>query len=83
MSKEDIILLAIKYTIHGLKFNEDGLLRFAALVASAERESCAKICEQLLERPCGYLGEWEGYATFATEMTAQECAIAIRAKQQA
>ena len=48
MNKEDIILLAIKHTIHGLKFNEDGLMRFANLVASAEREACAKIADEIV-----------------------------------
>jgi len=47
MTKDEIILLAIKNTIHGLKFDEDGLLRFAKLIASAEREECAKLCEEL------------------------------------
>ena len=45
MNREDIIRLAIEHTIHGLKFDEDGLIRFAALVASAEREACAKECD--------------------------------------
>jgi len=44
MTKEDIIKLAIEHTISGLKFDEDGLLRFAKLVAEAERkEMQAKI----------------------------------------
>ena len=33
MNKEDIIRLAIEHTIHGLKFDEEGLVRFANLVA--------------------------------------------------
>jgi hypothetical protein len=37
MTKEDIIRLAIEHTISGLKFNEEGLLRFAKLVAQHER----------------------------------------------
>jgi hypothetical protein len=45
MTKEDIIRMAIEHTINGLKFNEDGLLRFAELVAQHEREACAKIVE--------------------------------------
>ena len=45
MKDDDIIRLAIEHTINGLKFNEDGLLRFAKLVASAEREACAKVCD--------------------------------------
>ena len=47
MTNDEIINLAIENTIHGLKFDEEGLLRFAALVASAEREACAKLCEEL------------------------------------
>ena len=46
MNNDDIIRLAIEHTINGLKFNEDGLLRFAALVAQHEREACAKVCEE-------------------------------------
>jgi hypothetical protein len=45
MTKEDIIRLAIEHTISGLKFNEEGLLRFAKLVAQHEREACAKIAD--------------------------------------
>ena len=47
MTKEDIINLAIEHTIHGLKFNEDGLLRFATLVAQQERERIAKEIEKM------------------------------------
>jgi len=46
MTKEEIIKLAIEHTISGLKFDEDGLLRFAKLVAEHEREACAEICEE-------------------------------------
>jgi hypothetical protein len=45
MTNDEIINLAIENTIHGLKFDEEGLIRFAKLVASAEREACAKIVE--------------------------------------
>jgi hypothetical protein len=47
MTNEDIIRLAIEHTINGLKFDEDGLLRFAKLVAEAEREACANLCLDL------------------------------------
>ena len=49
MKNDDIILLAIEHTINGLKFNEDGLLRFAKLIAQHEREACAKVCEDSVE----------------------------------
>jgi len=45
MTNDDIIRLAIEHTINGLKFNEDGLLRFAELVAQHEREACAKVAD--------------------------------------
>ena len=54
--------------------------RFAELVRADEREACAKVCEELLERPSGYQGTWEGYGKFKTQMTGQECAAAIRAR---
>jgi hypothetical protein len=46
MTKDEIISLAIEHTISGLKFDEDGLLRFAKLVAEHEREVCAKIVDE-------------------------------------
>ena len=45
MKNDDIILLAIEHTINGLKFNEDGLLRFSKLIAEHEREACVKAIE--------------------------------------
>ena len=47
MTREDVIKLAIDHTIHGLKFDEDGLLRFAKLVAEHERKRIAQKIEQL------------------------------------
>lgn len=49
------------------------LERFAALVASAEREACAKVCENIYEgdEACG---DWP---------TPEMCANAIRARGQA
>ena len=41
MTNDEIITLAIENTIHGLKFDEEGLLRFAKLVAQHERSACA------------------------------------------
>ena len=58
----------------------DDLERFAALVAAAEREACAKVCEKIVDRPAGYNGQWEGYGNTKTHMTGYECAAAIRAR---
>lgn len=85
MNKEDVIKLAIEHTINGLKFDEEGLLRFAKLVAEHEREACAKIAETPI-------GEYEVIVACGTEPAPhripqyanwQDIAKAIRAKGQA
>jgi hypothetical protein len=50
--------------------NPHSLERFAALVAAAEREACAKLCDDLSDQH-----SWEG-------CYADECATAIRARGQ-
>jgi hypothetical protein len=52
----------------------DGLQRFAALVAAAEREACAKVCEEVAEA-----------VTYQrnSQAAADKCAEAIRARGQA
>ena len=62
MNNDDIILLAIEHTINGLKFNEDGLLRFAKLVAQHEREACAKIADIAEPYKCADLIRARGQA---------------------
>ena len=51
MNKEEIIKLAIEHTVSGLKFDEDGLLRFAKLVAEHERNEIIEI----LDASTGYV----------------------------
>ena len=51
----------------------DRLERFAALVAAAEREACAKVCEDYTDRYAGCEDEGHGY----------EIAAAIRARGEA
>jgi hypothetical protein len=71
MTKDDIVKLAIENTISGLKFDEDGLVRFAKLIAEQEREACAKVCDVLAYHP-----------EFASDVT-KLAAMAIRARKQA
>jgi hypothetical protein len=63
MNNDDIIKLAIEHTINGLKFNEDGLLRFAKLVAQHEREACAKLEIELILSPAFFatMGEYDAH----------------------
>ena len=70
MTKEEIIKLAIDHTVSGLKFDEDGLLLFAKLIAEHEREACAKLCEKQMEGKSIWI---EG---------SRACSIAIRARGQ-
>jgi hypothetical protein len=67
--REDVIRIAREAWLTGLE--ESGLLenfeRFAVLVAAAERERCAKICEQLQDWPEG--------------ATPYDCAAAIKSAE--
>lgn len=47
-----------------------------------EREACAKICEDQIEREAGYGGRFGGYGSFMGEKTGTECAAAIRARNE-
>jgi len=50
MNQDDIIKLAMEADVWvaGLKPYQSRLERFAALVAAAEREACAKMCENAI-----------------------------------
>jgi hypothetical protein len=70
MTKEDIIRLAIEHTISGLKFDEEGLLRFAKLIAEHEREECAKLCDELDQKLWEDMGDaMSGYGEAIREKT--------------
>lgn len=66
MTKEDIIRMAREVGI-GPVYGHESIERFAALVAAAEREACAQLCDRFANRM----------------MSAEECAAAIRARGQA
>jgi hypothetical protein len=51
MTQDDIVKLAIEHTVSGLKFDEDGLVRFAKLVAEHERNEIIEI----LDASTGYV----------------------------
>ena len=85
MTREDIIRMARETWISNkeaqliTEFNEayisctylQDLEKFAALVASAEREACAKVCEEQMQGKSIWI---EG---------ARACSLAIRARGQA
>ena len=57
----------------------DLLKRFATLVAAAEREACAKVCEELDIKSED--GEWGDYLAGWSDGT-DDCAAAIRARKE-
>jgi len=74
MNREDIIRMAREAGIADswdLNWQDKIIERFAALVASAEREACAKVCEEQMQGKSIWI---EG---------ARACSLAIRARGQA
>jgi hypothetical protein len=79
MNREDIIRMA-RETYGPHEFSEAGLIHlghFAALVAAAEREACAKVCESLPLM-------WKDQPNIAQAelATMMDCALAIRATKE-
>jgi hypothetical protein len=66
MTRDDIIRMAREAGLDGFGTPLGGIERFAALVAAAEREACADICDQ--------------HASI--EGIAQRCAEQIRARSK-
>ena len=53
MTRDDIIRMAESCSIPEFENNEsqaDNIMRFANLVAAAEREACAKVCDEFAAR---------------------------------
>jgi hypothetical protein len=85
MTREDIIRMAKEAKLPyeydtGRTLYLKELERFAALVASADREACAQVCDGI--RYSGYCPPEDGGATRYYDEAAEECAAAIRAKGQ-
>jgi hypothetical protein len=69
MTREDMIDMAREAGADTLVYWDiEKLKRFAALVAAAEREACAKVCEEVGEHP---------------SLSPLHCAESIRARGQA
>ena len=80
MKQEDIIRMAQECGLIGMRPHLDGIYQealaaFAALVAAAEREACAKLCEGMEENNLELRYEYR--------RAVLNCADAIRARGQA
>ena len=76
MNTDEIIRMAQECQLIGMRLHSDGiyqqsLVRFAALVAAAEREACVELCV-LTEQMCKAVG--------LPTSAAEACANAIRAR---
>ena len=83
MTRDDIIRMAQECQLIGMRPHLDGIYqesleRFAALVAAAEREACAKICDET--RYTGYVPAEDGGARQYYDAAAEDCAEQIRAR---
>ena len=47
MTQDEILEMAIENTINGLNFNQEGLVRFAHLVAAKKQERIIEVVERL------------------------------------
>jgi hypothetical protein len=85
MTREDIIRMGAesKISLYSLGKEKEKFInyleRFADLVASAEREACAKVCETHGVHPA--LNVWNGGPDWYKH--GKDCAEAIRARGQA
>ncbi len=73
MNRDDIIRMAQEAWVDNDHLDACGytdLYEFAALVAAAEREACAKLCEEQIDE---WVDDRPRYAV-------SECAVAIRAR---
>lgn len=80
MTREEILKMAREAGLYDGReemwwAGTDTLERFAALVAAAEREACAKVCEDWRAALDSRTEQAEGFA-------AAECAAAIRARDE-
>ena len=80
MTSDEITRMAREAGFVGMDGSHGALGRFAALVAAAEREACAKVCEKIYDE----YDENEGlkYAELRTDAATggRDCAAAIRAR---
>ena len=78
VTQEDITRMAREAGFVGIDGEHGALRRFAAIVAAAEREACAKLCEAQENK---VVRKYPGRIEFDPDsMKARKCAAVIRAR---
>lgn len=78
MNKEDIIRMAREAGFHpwysdpAREYHYGVVRKFAALVAAAEREACAKVCDELVEFYEKRQEDGEAYGVFSAGQAIRE-----------
>ena len=85
MNKEDIIRMAINSHLVMADYDNPSLEAFATLVAAAEREACAKVCEQVSKDFGGvaegpFVTDFGKHTHMSMAVGAENCVAAIRAR---
>jgi DNA-binding protein YbaB len=84
MDREQIIRMAREAGLDPDLWNyTDAFERFAALVATAEREACAKVCEEVESRAEELWDKFAYPEDQGMASGARQCTTAIRARGQA
>ena len=85
MNTDEIIRMAQECQLIGMRPHLDGiyqqsLARFAALVAAAEREECARVCEKQIKSYMSKRYTTDPLGGFRERFASEQCAVAIRAR---
>ena len=82
MTRDDIIRMALGH--FGAVFQPSDLeVKLAALAVAAEREACAKVCEDQIKSYMSKQYTTDPLGGFRERFAAEQCAAAIRARGEA
>ena len=74
------VTLGIDRKVKVPMWDEDAMRAYAAAAVRAEREACAKVCEEIEDQAYGLWRERAEQLHLGREAGAEQCAAAIRAR---
>ena len=81
MTRKELDTLWVQAMRQSIEAGEDFIrYHFAALVAAAEREACAKVCEEQIKSYMSKKYTTDPLGGFRERFAAEQCAAAIRAR---